>query len=153
MPNKPDKFGIKFWLPVNISSKYFCNGKPYLGKDSTRNRENDLPTDFCLWLMQPFLRKGYHVTIINLPKKLKAEKTTLLETIRKQRKKVPKVEKMMIGKPLYSSEIYQSPSNVTLTVYKAKKSKLVYMLNSMYQTVFFDRLHPKKLPETVKSQK
>ena len=132
MPNKPDKFGIKFWLLVKVSSKYFCNGKPYLGKDPTRNVKNYLPTDVCFWLMQPFLRKEYHVTIISLANKLKAEKTTLLETIRKQRKEVPKVEKMMTGKPLYLSEIYQSPSNATLTVYKAKKSKLIYMLSSMH---------------------
>ena len=43
------------------------------------------------------------------------EKTTLLETIRKQRKEIPKVEEMMKGKPLYSSKIYQSPSKATLT--------------------------------------
>ena len=57
MPNKPDKFGIKFGLLVDICSKYLCNGKLYLGKGPTRNGENDLPTDFCLWLMQTFLKK------------------------------------------------------------------------------------------------
>ena len=157
MPNKPDKFGIKFWLLVDVRSKYLCNGKPYLGKDPTRNRENDLPTDVCLWLMQPFLKKGYNVTMdnyftsINLAEKLKTEKTTLLGTIRKQRKEISKVEEMIKGKPLYFSEIYQSPSKTTLTIYKAKKAKLVYMLSLMHQTVSVDQLHPKKLPETVRS--
>ena len=81
--NKPDKFGIKFWLLVDVRSKYLCNGKLYLGKDPTRNRENDLPADVCLWLMQPFLIKGYNVTMdnyftsINLADKLKTEKTTI----------------------------------------------------------------------------
>ena len=56
MPNKPDKFGIKLGLLVDVCSKYLCNGKPYLGKDPTRNGKNDLPTDFCLWLMQTFLK-------------------------------------------------------------------------------------------------
>ena len=153
MPNKPDKFGIKFWLLVEVRSKYLCNGKPYLGKDPTRNRENDLPTDVCLWLMQPFLKKGYNVTMdnyfisINLAEKLKTEKTTLLGTIRKQRKEKPKVEKMMKGKPLYSSEIFQSPSKTTLIIYKPKKAKLVYMLSSMRQTVSVDQLHPKNYPK------
>ena len=55
---------------------------------------------------------------------------------------------MMKSKPLSSSEIYQCPSNATLTIYKANKAKLV---SSMYQTVSVDKLHPKKLPETVKS--
>ena len=60
---------------------------------------------------------------------------------------------MIKGKPLYSSEIYQSPSKTTLTIYKAKKAKLVYMLSSMHQTVSVHQLHPKKLPETVRSYK
>ena len=85
MSNKLDKFGIKFWLLVDGRSKHLCNGKFYLGKDPTRNRENDLPTDVCLWLMQPFLKKGYNVTIdnyftsINLADKLKEEKILFLE--------------------------------------------------------------------------
>ena len=36
MPNKPDKFGIKFWLTSDIESKYVINGFPYLGKDEKR---------------------------------------------------------------------------------------------------------------------
>ena len=91
MPNKPDKFGIKFELLLDVCSKYLCNDKPYLGKDPTRNGENDLPTDFCLLLMQRFLKKGYNVTMnnyftsINLANKLKVENTTLFVTIRKKR--------------------------------------------------------------------
>ena len=156
MPNKPDKFGMKFWLLVDASSKYLCNGKPYLGKDPTRNKGNDLPADVCLWLMRPFFKKGYNVTMdnfftsVNLVEKLKAEKTTLLGTIRKQRKEVPKIEAMMKDKPLHSSEVYLSPSNTTLTIYKAKKAKLVYLLSSMHKTVSVDLAHQKKLPKTVK---
>ncbi|GFX80117.1 DDE_Tnp_1_7 domain-containing protein [Trichonephila clavipes] len=33
MPNKPDKFGIKFWLAADVDSKYVLNGLRYLGKD------------------------------------------------------------------------------------------------------------------------
>lgn len=36
MPNKPNKFGIKFWLASDVSSKYVLNGFPYLGKDEQR---------------------------------------------------------------------------------------------------------------------
>ena len=32
MPNKPDKFGIKFWLAVDVESKYILNAISYLGK-------------------------------------------------------------------------------------------------------------------------
>ena len=84
-----------------------------------------------------------YFTSINLAEKLKEGKTTLLGTIRKKRKEIPKVEGMIKGKPLYLSEIYQSPFKATLTIYKTKKEKLVYMLSSMHQTVSVDQLHPK----------
>ena len=85
MPNKPDKFVLKFWLLVEVRSKYLCINNPYLGKYPTRNRENNLPTDVCLWLKQTFLKKGGNVTIdnyvtsINLAEKLKAKKLYLLD--------------------------------------------------------------------------
>ena len=28
MANKPDKFGIKFWMPVDVETKYLFNGFP-----------------------------------------------------------------------------------------------------------------------------
>ncbi|KAJ8896151.1 hypothetical protein PR048_001494 [Dryococelus australis] len=33
MANKPDQFGIKFWLPADVDTKYVLNCFPYLGKD------------------------------------------------------------------------------------------------------------------------
>ena len=57
---------------------------------------------------------------------------------------------MMKSKPLYSTVVYQSPSNATLTIYKAKKAKLVYLLSSTHKTVCVDETYKKKLPETIK---
>lgn len=36
MANKPDKFGIKFWVAADTESKYMLNAFPYLGKDEFR---------------------------------------------------------------------------------------------------------------------
>jgi len=36
MPNKPDKFGIKFWILADLETKYCLNIIPYLGKNETR---------------------------------------------------------------------------------------------------------------------
>ena len=36
MPNIPDKFGIKFWLAVDVESKYILNAILYLGKNESR---------------------------------------------------------------------------------------------------------------------
>ena len=65
MANKPDKFGIKFWLLTDAQSKYLCNGKPYLGRDPSRSTCSDLPGDVCLTLLQPYYKKGYNVTTDN----------------------------------------------------------------------------------------
>ena len=65
MANKPDKFGIKFWLFADAQSKYLCNGKPYLGRDPSRSRCSDLPGDVCLTLLQPYYKKGCNVTTDN----------------------------------------------------------------------------------------
>ena len=49
----------------------------------------------------------------------------------------------MKDKPLHSSEVFVSPSNATLTTYKAKKAKLVYLLSSWHKTVSVDLAHKK----------
>lgn len=36
MANKPDKFGIKFWIAADLETKYLLNGFPYLGKGPRR---------------------------------------------------------------------------------------------------------------------
>ena len=104
MANKPDKFGIKFWLLTDAQSKYLCNGKPYLGRDPSRSRCSDLPGVVCLTLLQPYYKKGYNVTTDNyftslkLAEELKQIKTTILGTIRKQRREVPSTELIMKDK-------------------------------------------------------
>ena len=155
MANKPDKFVIKFWLLADAQSKYLCNGKPYLGRDPSGSRCSDLPGDVCLTLLQPYYKKGNNVTTDNyftslkLAEELKQKKTTILDTIRKQRREVPSTELIMKDKELYVSEIFSSPSGCSLTIYKAKKKKIVCILSSMHRNVNIDQCHKKKLPETI----
>ena len=49
----------------------------------------------------------------------------------------------MKDRPLHLSEVFISPSNATLTIYKAKKAKLARLLSSMHKTVSFDLAHQK----------
>ena len=48
-----------------------------------------------------------------------------------------------------ASEIFSSPSGCNLTIYKAKKKKVVCILSSMHGNVNIDQCHKKKLPETI----
>ena len=65
MTNKPDKFGIKFWLLADAQSKYLCYGKPCLGRDPSRSRCKDLLGDVCLTLLQPYYIKSYNLITDN----------------------------------------------------------------------------------------
>ena len=65
MVNKPDKFGLKFWLAVDVKNKYLLNGFPYVGKKDTRSSDMSVPTDVVLKLMAPHFQQGYNVTCDN----------------------------------------------------------------------------------------
>ena len=62
--NKPDKFGIKFWVLADVKSKYICNTFPYLGKDEERPMNQPLGEYVATKLLEPYLQKGY-VTMDN----------------------------------------------------------------------------------------
>ena len=42
MPNKPGKFGIKFWMLAKVHSKYVVNIIPYLGTQEKQSRDSPL---------------------------------------------------------------------------------------------------------------
>ena len=138
MPNKTDKLKMKFWLLAEVDSKYLCNGK--LGKDSPRQKGNNLSTDIYLTLLEPYFRKDYNLTndnfftSIDLVKKLLVQWTTIVDTIRKQKRELPNTKVLMKNKRLFSFEILSSSSKCLLTVYIARKKKLVYVLSSVQQS-------------------
>ena len=65
MANKPDKFGLKFWLAVDVENKYLFNNFPYEEKDNTRSSDMPVPTDAVLKLMAQLFQQGYNVTCDN----------------------------------------------------------------------------------------
>lgn len=64
MPNKPDKFGIKFCLESYVQSKYLVNGFPYLGKDEIRRSDISLSDILVTKLEEQYLE--YKQNIIYL---------------------------------------------------------------------------------------
>ena len=65
MLNKLDKFGIKFWMAINVESKYPYNGILYLWKDLTRSEDANMLTDVVMKLMNPLFRQGFNVMCDN----------------------------------------------------------------------------------------
>lgn len=99
MPNKPNKFGIKFWLASDVSTKYIINGFSYLEKEEKRGASTPLAKFVVLKLMEPFTGCERSVTTDNfftsasLATKLLEKRTTLLETIRGSIRELPKLAK------------------------------------------------------------
>ncbi|XP_025160794.1 piggyBac transposable element-derived protein 4-like [Harpegnathos saltator] len=154
MPNKPDKFGIKFWLASDVRSKYLVNGFPYLGKDETRGSNIPLSEFVVTKLAEPYLGCGRNITTdnfftsISLAKKLLAKKTTLVGTIRANRKELPKIAKAKKDKiTQFSTKLYRS-ENCTLTIYKSKPNKKVLLLSTKHKNITIEK-NKKLVPETV----
>ena len=155
MPNKPDKFGIKFWLACDVKSKYIINGFPYLGKDERRDCSIPLGEFVVLKLMDPFTGCGRTVTTdnfftsVSLAKKLLARKTTIVGTIRGNKRELPKLAKEKKDKMVrFSSKFYKS-NYITLTVYKSKPKKKVLVLSSKHNSIEIEK-SSKRIPETIR---
>ena len=64
MANKPDKFGIKFWMAVDVETKYLFNSFLLVGKNESRSGDESMPSDIVMKLMMP-LFKGHNITSNN----------------------------------------------------------------------------------------
>ena len=115
-PNKPDKFGIEFWLLVDAQSKYAVNGFPYLCKDDERPGNMQLSEYVVKGLMtESFLNEGYNATCDNfftskiLCDYLLKNKTSLFGTIRINRLEMPQnLKQIMQLCNIHESIIMQS---------------------------------------------
>eukprot|EP00096_Caligus_rogercresseyi_P004194 TRINITY_DN18369_c0_g1_i1.p1 TRINITY_DN18369_c0_g1~~TRINITY_DN18369_c0_g1_i1.p1 ORF type:complete len:460 (+),score=-15.26 TRINITY_DN18369_c0_g1_i1:160-1539(+) len=156
--NKPDKFGIKFWLLADVESKYCCAARPYLGKDSTRPSNVPLGSFVVTSLLNDagILGKGYNVTCDNfftsksLIDSLIEKKTSLVGTVRNNSRDIPPIKEILLDKslPIFSTMVFKSKNNCTLTAYKAKKNKSVMVMSSLHPTVSISEKKKKK-PETI----
>uniref|UniRef100_A0AAV2MH86 PiggyBac transposable element-derived protein domain-containing protein n=1 Tax=Knipowitschia caucasica TaxID=637954 RepID=A0AAV2MH86_KNICA len=151
MANKPDKFGIKFWMAADVDSKYFLNGIPYLGRDAARPAGQRLGERVVLNLMEPFMDKGRNVTTDNfftslsLAKCLLARNTSLVGTMNAARRELPPSAKQRAE--LHSTKVLKH-ERATLTLYQAKRKKSVSILSTLHQTVLTGT-EGKRKPETI----
>ena len=147
MPNKPDKFGIKFWILAEVQSKYCLSVKPYLGKDE--QRVDSLGTHVVMSLVEPYFGRGYNVTTDNfftsrdLALKLMEKRTSLVGTLRSNRKEIPKSQAMATHE-----SIFYTSGSMNLVKYQAKPSKTVVMLSTLHRGATC-QMDGKKKPESI----
>lgn len=152
MPQKPDKFGIKFWLATDVRSKYLLNGFPYLGKNENRPIDETVGEHAVRRLAEPFHNTGRNITTDNFFTSLKLAKTlrnkglSIVGTVKRAKKEVPESFKLTKGE-LYSSKIVKH-DNISLTSYQGKKNKNVLLLSTLHPTLEIGS-NDKKTPEVV----
>ena len=95
MPNKPDKYGIKFRVLVDVKSKYVANITPYSGAQEKEQRP--LGESVVVKLTEHIKSKGYNIccdnffTSLLLAKKLQQAKLSLVVIIKNNRRDLSKV--------------------------------------------------------------
>ena len=126
MPNKPDKFVMKFWMAVDVETKYFYNSFPYLGKDESRDTFVSLPTYIVTKLMQPIFKCGYNFTCDNfftsldVALRLAEQKCSIVGTVRQNRRDLPQAAKRKQQHHETFLFTYTQTAVVTLTSYQCK---------------------------------
>ncbi|GBP55934.1 ATP-dependent DNA helicase PIF1 [Eumeta japonica] len=151
MSSKPDKYGQKFWMAVDIDANYIINALPYLGKDDHKPNGERLGDLVVKKLMEPYINKGRNVTCDNfftsllLAEYLKSKNTSIVGTVNRVRREIPIAVKT--AKELYKTSLLKT-GDTTLTVYQTKPNKNVLMLSTMHQDITISSSSKKK-PETV----
>ncbi len=150
--SKPDKFGVKFCLAVDVDSKYLVNGFPCLGKDEERPVDRTLGHHVVQRLMEPYLHKGRNVTTDNfftglkLAKQLKDQSTSIVGTVNRAQRELPSCANDTTSQQ-YNTQLLKH-EGIALTVYRCKPSKNVVIMSALHTSIAVGG-DPKKIPESV----
>ena len=152
MPNKPDKFGMKFWILVEVSSKYVCNILPYLGALEKEQRNGrPLSEDVVMRLTSKLDRKGgYNITTdnfftsVHLTGSLSQQNMTIVGTVRANSKGHSKEITRGDKEKLSNRFFYNSPKNCMLVNCQSKQKKNVNLLSTMHNSPGTDTKEKKK---------
>ena len=113
MPNKPDKYGVKFWVLTDVETKYVSNIDVYLENlEKERRVDAPLAVSMVVNLCKHIKRKSYNITCDNfftsLPvaKKLTRDKLSIVGTMQKSRRKLCKKMTESENTATYSTKFY-----------------------------------------------
>ena len=154
MPNKPDKYGVKFWVLADVETNYVSNIDVYLGAQEKEQRGGvPLAESVIVNLCKYIKGKGNNITCDNfftsLPvtEKLARDKLSIVGTIRKNRCRLCKKMTEPENKATYSSKFYwHDPTNFLFVKYQSKQKKSVCLLSSMHGSADVDASNEKKKP-------
>lgn len=155
MPQKPGKFGLKFWLICDTSTSYVLNAVPYTGRDDRRPPEQGLGEHVVRTLVEPYYGSGITVTTdnfftsLNLSDHLRRNDVSMVGTMRANRREIPSQIKDQNRQRTIQSSEFVFTDTAMLVSYKAKPTKMVYVLSSAHNQPDIASNDPKKRPDVV----
>ena len=154
MPNKPDKYSVKFWVLADVETKYISNIDVNLGAQEKEQSFGTSLAEFVVVnLCKHIKRKGYNITCDNfftsllVAEKLARDKLSIVGTMQKNRPELCKKMTESENKARYSSNFYwHDPTNFLFVKYQAKEKKSVCLLSSRHDSADVDTSNENKKP-------
>ncbi|CAF3588675.1 unnamed protein product [Rotaria sp. Silwood1] len=137
MPKKPDKYGLKLWLCVDVDSHYVFNASPYLGRQPMEKRQTQIGAKVVLELLKPLYGSSRNVTMDNfftsvpLAKELQAKNLSLIGTLRKNKSEIP-MEFLSNKNREVGSSLFGFQDGLTIVSFVPKYNKAVLLLSSKH---------------------
>lgn len=138
--NKPAKYGIKIWALVDARIFYTYNLEIYAGKQPTGpHKLSNKVHDVVKRLATPILNSGRNITMDNyftsIPMAedlLKNHRTTIVGTLKKNKREIPPFFVQTKDRPVPSS-VFGFGENCLLLSYVPKKNKNVLVLSTFHK--------------------
>ncbi|XP_023239706.1 uncharacterized protein LOC111638264 [Centruroides sculpturatus] len=145
MPRKPNKYGIEIFMLVDSRMYYTHNLEIYCGKQPEGPYSvSNSPEEVVKRLTKYIAGSGRNITMDNrfvsfkLAMDLLKEKLTIVGTIRKHHRVIPKIFLDLTGRKI-SSSMFGFREDSTLVSYVPKKNKNVLLLSSMHHSGSIDQ--------------
>ena len=138
MPQKPSKFGIKFWLLCDVMTSYVLKAIPYLGKEDCPN-DVGVAEHEVMTLMELYLKTGLNVTsdnfvtLLKTAKKLLRTNITMVGTVWSNKKDIPSQFYDAPTLPLHSSRFsFPKDESIMMALHTAKDttSELAHLFST-----------------------
>lgn len=144
IPSKPAKYGIKIFALVDVHYPYTLNLEMYAGQqpDGPFRMSNERH-DVVIRMAQPVLGKNINITMDNWFSSLRVAKqlfengTTMVGTVRKDKREVPREFRLARGHPPCSSKFGFHPP-CTMVSYVPKPNKVVILMSTMHNDATID---------------
>lgn len=137
IPSKPGKYGLKIFWNCDARTSYPLKGEIYLGRQPGQPRDQNQGEQLVKRLTKPWHMTGRSVTCDNfftsaqLAEELLAVNTTVVGTMRRNKKEIPAEMQKSRTREVKSS-LFGFHDQLTLVSYVPKKNKSVILLSSMH---------------------